>query len=107
MVRTIRLDTIQQVMELLEEQNYDQKIDRFRSPYYYIGLPDSAFSLKTSLERNCKYLSKTLEPSLLRSFTKYAVIDETSKEYKITSFESAFVTAKVTSIGKEAVKGCK
>ena len=32
MVRTIRLDTIHQVMELLEEQNYDQEIDRFRSP---------------------------------------------------------------------------
>ena len=76
MIRTIRLDTIRQVMELLEEQNYDQKIDRFRSPYYYIGLPDAAFSLRTSLERNCKHLSKTLEPSLLRSFTKYAVIDD-------------------------------
>ena len=76
MVTTIQLDTLPKVMKLMEEQNYDSGIDRFRSPYYYIGLPDSSFTLKTSLERNCKHLAKTLEPSLLRSFTKYAVIDD-------------------------------
>ncbi len=76
MVTTVVLDSLDKVMDLLKEQNYSQEIGRYRSPYYYIGLPNSAFNLKTSLERNCKHLAKTLEPSLLRSFTKYAVIDD-------------------------------
>lgn len=76
MIHTVRLNTLEEVMSLLVEQDYDIKINRYRSPYYYVGLPNSSFSLQTSLERNCKQLSKTLEPSLLRSFTKYAVIDD-------------------------------
>lgn len=76
MINTVYIDTLEAVMELLQEQDYDEKIDRFRSPYYYIGMPNSAFHLETSLRRNCKHLAETLEPSLLRSFTKYAVIDD-------------------------------
>ena len=76
MINVEHLNTLDEVMMLLKEQNYDEDIGRYRSPYYYIGLPNSSFELKTSLYRNCKHLAKTLEPSLLRSFTKYAVIDD-------------------------------
>jgi len=63
-------------MPLVQEQELNTNIGRYRSPYYYIGLPDVSFELKSSLVRNCKQLSAQLEPSLLRSFTKYAVIDD-------------------------------
>lgn len=76
MVTTVRLETLEDITALLKEQNYDAEIDRFRSPYYYVGMPNAAFRLETSLCRNCRGLARTLEPSLLRSFTKYAVIDD-------------------------------
>ena len=38
---------------------------------------------------------------------KYAVIDKTSQDHNDSSFESAFVTAKVTSIGEGAFWGCE
>lgn len=76
MVKTVALDNLDDVMALLEEQDLYENIGRYRSPYYYIGMPDSSFHLKTSLQRNCKHLANQLEPSLLRSFTKYAVIDD-------------------------------
>lgn len=76
MVKTIYLNTLEEVMQLLEEQELNENIGRFRSPFYYIGLPNAGFELKTSISRNCKDMAQTLEPSLLRSFTKYAVIDD-------------------------------
>ena len=65
---------------LLGEQEYSEGINRYRSPYYYRGMPDSSFRLETTLERNCKHLKKELEPALLRSFTKFAVIDDPKLE---------------------------
>ena len=38
---------------------------------------------------------------------KYAVIDKTTQKHSETSFESAFVPDGVSSIGKDAFKGCK
>ncbi|MDO5445663.1 MAG: FRG domain-containing protein [Eubacteriales bacterium] len=76
MVTSVKLNSLEDVMALLEEQELNENINRFRSPYYYIGLPNADFRLQTSIVRNCKHLAKTLEPSLLRSFTKYAVIDD-------------------------------
>ena len=76
MITTKYLDTLDSVMSFIQEQVLDEAIGRYRSPYYYIGLPNANFELKTSLLRNCKQLSGELEPSLLRSFTKYAVIDD-------------------------------
>ena len=76
MVKTVRCDELEQVMKILEEQELNERINRYRSNYYYIGLPNADYHLQTSLVRNCKHLAKTLEPSLLRSFTKYAVIDD-------------------------------
>ena len=75
MINTIRLESIEEVMKIVTEQDYVSYMDRYRSQYYYLGLPNSEFRLQTSLRRNCKQLSRELEPSLLRSFTKYAVID--------------------------------
>lgn len=75
MVNTIRLNSIDEVMSIVMEQDYIASMDRYRSQYYYLGLPNSEFRLQTSLRRNCKQLSKELEPSLLRNFIKYAVID--------------------------------
>lgn len=76
MIKTVKLNTLEEAMKILEEQEYNEEIGRFRSRYYYVGMPNAAYRLETSLKRNCKEKAAELERSLLRSFTKYAVIDD-------------------------------
>lgn len=76
MIREERITEIGRIMELLTEQIYDEKIKRFRSPYVYRGIPNVAFKLQTSIQRNCKDKQKSLEKVILRSFTKYAAIED-------------------------------
>lgn len=76
MIKTIVLESIDDVMKLISDQRHDDAINRMRSPYLYRGAADSKYILTTSLRRTCKQLYKELEPSVLRNFTKYACIDD-------------------------------
>lgn len=76
MITTIRLDTIEKVLNLLQQQEYKTEIDRHRSLYFYLGMPNADFHLDTSLKRNCKEHYRELEKAMLRNFTKYAVIED-------------------------------
>ena len=78
MIQTVMIDSLEKAMQLLEMLDYNPEIDRLRSHYYFHGSPDSRYHLVTSLARNCKQKQKELEPSILKSFTKYAVIDDPS-----------------------------
>lgn len=78
MIRTEIIDSMEGVMKLISEQKFDENIQRLRSPYLYRGVPDVKYRMVTSLQRNCKSLKKELEASVLRSFTKYASIDDPS-----------------------------
>ena len=74
------IDDISQIGDLLLNQQYNDKLDRYRSSYFYRGLPNTDFHLVTSLQRNCKNISQ-LEAPMLRNFTKYAALeDPTLKE---------------------------
>lgn len=76
MIETVVVDSIEKIMDLISDQTFNQEIGRLRSTYFFRGLPDARFKLTTSLRMNCKHLYKELEPSILRSFTKYASIDD-------------------------------
>lgn len=76
MIKEVRIETLDDLMPLLTEQEYRPDLDRNRSMYLYRGMPNASFKMETSLMRNCKHLQKTLEPAILENFTKYAVIDE-------------------------------
>lgn len=78
MIKFETLKTMDDVMELAFQQEYDQSIDRFRNTYFYRGLNNSDYNLVTSLQRVCGEKSSELEPHLLRNFTKYASIDDPS-----------------------------
>ena len=67
---------LQQVMDLIAGQQYRQDLKRHRDLRIYRGENNSAFTLSTSLTRNCKSLSKVLEKPMLENFTKYAVLEE-------------------------------
>lgn len=54
-VKTIRIQTIEQVRQLLFDQEFQQNIGRYRKSYVYRGLSSADYELKTSLQRNCKH----------------------------------------------------
>lgn len=75
MIRIEKINSIARIMEIVSEQNYSSTIERFRSSNLYRGLPNSDYTLMTSLQRNCGDKQIELESSILRNFAKYAVIE--------------------------------
>lgn len=67
---------INEVLELINNQEYDNEISRYRSSYIYRGLPNSNYKLETTLKRNCKDKQYVIEKAILRNFAKYAVTDD-------------------------------
>ncbi|SDA37297.1 FRG domain-containing protein [Lachnospiraceae bacterium G11] len=78
MIKEVHIDTLEELLPLLTEQEYRPDLDRNRSSYIYRGMSDASFKMYTSLSRNCKDLQKTLEPAILENFAKYAINDEPS-----------------------------
>lgn len=78
MIHTEVIDSIDGVMKLISDQQYNDSIHRLRGSYFYRGVHDVSYKMTTSLRRNCKDLSKKLEPSILRNFSKYASIENPS-----------------------------
>ena len=76
MIKTVEITTLEGLMPLLSQQHYNKMIDRNRSSYLYRGMPDSSYALTTSLRQNCKQQARTIEPSILRNFSKYAAAEE-------------------------------
>lgn len=75
MIHVKEIREIHEIWDIISEQRHQDRIDRYRSPYLYRGLPNIKFHLETSLCRNCKYKGYELEKSILRNFTKYASIE--------------------------------
>ena len=78
MIKEVHIDTLEELLPLLTEQEYRADLDRNRSPYIYRGMSDSSFTMYTSLSRNCKSRQNHLEPAILENFAKYAINDEPS-----------------------------
>ena len=83
MIKTVIIDKMDQLYDLLSEQEYRSDLKRNRNLFVYRGQPDASFRLTTSLSRNCKDKKKELEPCMLRNFTKYAVLEEPSIENSV------------------------
>lgn len=76
MIRTIRIETMEQLMELMSVQEYRPELQRYRDLHIYRGNANVEYKLSTSLSRTCKTLSRQLEMPMLQNFTKYAVLEE-------------------------------
>lgn len=76
MIKEVYIDDIKGIQDLLFEQERNKDNGRYRSSFFYRGMPDSSFSLMTSLSRNCGPLAAKLEPSLLDNFIKYVSIED-------------------------------
>ena len=75
MIKTVHIQSLDGVQKLLFEQKRNEDNGRFRSSYFYRGMPDQSFSLTTSLARNCGDKAPVLETHLLSNFVKYAMRD--------------------------------
>ena len=73
MIKEIHIDTLEELLPLLTEQEYRPELKRNRSGFLYRGMPNSEYKMATSLSRCCKEKQKTLEPAILNNFAKYAV----------------------------------
>ena len=76
MIQYHEIKSIEEVKTLLLEQERNMDNARYRSSFFYRGLPDIHFKLTTSLARNCKHLAPNLEVYLLDNFKKYARIED-------------------------------
>jgi len=76
MIQEVRINTLEELMPLLSEQEFRPELGRNRSSFLYRGMPDSSYRMVTSLSRCCKQLQKTLEPAILNNFAKYAVRED-------------------------------
>jgi len=85
MIKESVCKTLDDVLALLSEQDYNAKVSRFRSAYLYRGMCTASFKMVTSLSRNCKEKQVFLEKVILSSFTKYAVLDDPSLEHSVWS----------------------
>lgn len=75
-IPTRTLTTIEEVVQLIAEQDFNSRLDRYRSSNLYRGLPNASYGLLTTLQRNCKEKQKTIENSVLRNFAKYAASED-------------------------------
>ena len=78
MYTEIRIEKWNDIFQLLDQREFRDDINRYRSQYIYRGMPNFKFNLSTSLERNCKSKAQKLEMSILRNFSKYAEYDNPS-----------------------------
>jgi len=76
MIKTIYINSIDQVKDLLFEQERNTDNGRYRSSFFYRGMPDAAYDLSTSLARNCGEKAGELEQPLLENFVKYVSIED-------------------------------
>jgi hypothetical protein len=70
----IRVNTWQELNDVLFKDAWSESLGRFRSPFAFRGLSNAEYDLKTSLIR-LEGVYHQLEPVILRSFQKYAYRD--------------------------------
>lgn len=83
MIKEVKIKNINEIMELISEQRFDDRIGRYRSSFLYRGIHKADYHLKTSLERNCRDKQFNLEKSILRNFTKYAMSEDPEMDTSI------------------------
>ncbi|MFB9864198.1 FRG domain-containing protein [Rufibacter immobilis] len=71
MPNDIHIATWEELQRELFRDSWDDKLNRYRSPYVFRGLWNKGYNLKTSLMRIGGDFPK-LEPHLLRNFRKYS-----------------------------------
>ena len=83
MIQEVRVETVEDLMPMISDQEYRPDLKRNRSSYLYRGMPDVSFRMATSLSRCCKEMQKKLEPAILDNFAKYAIREDPSVVHSV------------------------
>ena len=75
MYQIVEINTMEELFAMVSDQPHDPRNNRYRGYYLYRGLPNVAYELKTSLQRNCDILGSKLEPKILANFSKYTAAE--------------------------------
>lgn len=78
MVDERTISNLDELWSLISDQQYVDKLRRYRSSTLYRGLPRASYHLETTLSRNSKGKAPVVEEPILRNFAKYASIDDPS-----------------------------
>lgn len=73
-MKEIRVNSFEELNNLVFKNCFDKKTNRYRNNFVYRGLEDSSYSLITSLQRICSH-NIDLEDSIIRNFRKYGYAD--------------------------------
>ncbi len=76
MINEVRINTLEELLPLISDQQWQPALKRNRSSYVYRGMSHTSYIMNTTLKRNCKDKQKDLEMSILSNFKKYAVLDD-------------------------------
>ena len=76
MIQTVMINSIDGIKDLVFEQERNLNNGRYRSSFFYRGMPDASYDLSTSLSRNCGTKATELEMPLLENFIKYVSIED-------------------------------
>lgn len=90
-IKTVEIHDLKEVYQLISDQPFDPGIKRNRSPFFYRGLPNSTYTLQTSLQRNCGDKRKQLEMCMLRNFAKYAMETEHGARISLSDWNKLIV----------------
>jgi len=83
MIKEIRIDKYEDLMQLFSEQEYQDNIGRWRSSFVYRGMGKTSYKMETSLKRNCKGKQNLLEPEILKNFKKFAILEDPAIETSV------------------------
>ena len=75
MYKEIHISRLDDILQMIADQRYDERNNRHRGYYLYRGLPNKEFNLMTSLQRNCGSKSNDLEEKILNNFSKYTATE--------------------------------
>lgn len=83
MYKTVIIDDMFGVSNLITEQHYRRDLRRHRSIMMYRGMSNADYPIIPSLQRLCKSKKAELESSILENFTKYAALEDPSIETSV------------------------
>ena len=83
MITVRNISRMEEIGRIIIDQVLDEDLGRYRSNSLYKGLSNEKWTLSTSLYRNCRYKKKELEPTILRSFTKYASFEDSQLMHSV------------------------
>lgn len=85
MIKVKNIQNLNEILDLIENHEFDTKSGRHKSKYLYRGLPNEEFKIQTNINRNYINDHRDREKCILRNFSKYVATKDLQVEESIWS----------------------